>query len=82
MGSAKADYALLFVRQPDNGQHGLHLDDIGKCLASDFSIADDLKYQAVTIGQDKPCISKVELMLFEVLSAVSYYSISELSYIR
>ena len=66
MGSAKADYPLLFAWQPDNRQYGQHLSDICKCLASDFSIADDLKHQAITIGQDKPCINKVQLMLFKV----------------
>lgn len=68
MGSTKADYPLLFTRQPDHSQHGQYLGDIRKSLASDFSIADDLKHQAITIGQHKPCISKVKLMLFKVYS--------------
>lgn len=66
MSSAKADNSLFFTRQPDNRQHSQHLGDIRKCLAPDFSITDHFKYQAITIGQDKPSIDKVELMFFKV----------------
>ncbi len=66
MSSAKADNSLFSTRQPYYRQHSQYLGDIRECLTPDFTIANDFKLQAITIGENKPRVGEVELMLIKV----------------
>lgn len=49
MSPAKTDYACFLSREPYNSKNREYLRNIGKGLAPDLAVADDLEYQTVTI---------------------------------
>lgn len=63
---AEADDSLLFARKPDNGKDSQYLSNIRKSLSPFLAVTNAFKFEAITIGQNKPSINEVEMMLFEV----------------